>query len=78
MHLPPINGDLMSDGKRASDTPWLGLSGLVCVVTGGGSGIGAETARQFAAAGASVAILDLNRENAVSVAADIEAKEEAS
>ena len=39
---------------------WLGLAGKVCVVTGAASGIGAETARQFAAVGAKVAALDRN------------------
>lgn len=37
------------------------LSGLVAVVTGGASGIGAATADRLAAVGASVAVLDLNR-----------------
>ena len=36
------------------------LSGKFAIVTGGGSGIGAATARLLAAEGASVAILDLN------------------
>lgn len=50
---------------------WLGLAGQVCVVTGAGSGIGAETARQFASAGALVAVLDLDAEAAAAVAAGI-------
>ncbi|RQR31552.1 MULTISPECIES: SDR family NAD(P)-dependent oxidoreductase [unclassified Burkholderia] len=37
---------------------WLGLSGRTCVVTGGAGGIGSETARQMAAAGAKVAVVD--------------------
>ncbi|WP_322046474.1 SDR family oxidoreductase [Paraburkholderia sp. J67] len=37
---------------------WLGLAGRTCVVTGGAGGIGSETAKQMAAAGAKVAILD--------------------
>ncbi len=42
------------------------------IVTGGGSGIGAAAAHAFAAEGASVAVADLNEENARRVAAEIE------
>ena len=37
---------------------WLGLAGRVCVVTGGGGGIGRATAISFAKAGARVAAID--------------------
>jgi 2-hydroxycyclohexanecarboxyl-CoA dehydrogenase len=37
-----------------------GLSGKVVIVTGGGGGIGGATCRRFGAAGAKVAVLDLN------------------
>jgi len=59
----------MSD--TVQDSAWLGLAGKVCVVTGAGSGIGAEAARQFAATGAQVALLDRNAEGAQAVAAEI-------
>ena len=41
------------------------------IVTGGGSGLGAATARALAARGARVACLDVNREGAEKVAAEI-------
>ena len=43
-------------GTDSSD--WLGLSGRVCVVTGGGGGIGRATAISLARAGARVAAID--------------------
>ncbi|MEM9108019.1 MAG: SDR family NAD(P)-dependent oxidoreductase [Pseudomonadota bacterium] len=46
-------------------------SGHAAIVTGGGSGLGAGTARMLAAAGAKVAVLDINEENAKAVADEI-------
>lgn len=37
------------------------IKGLSAIVTGGGSGMGAETARQLAAAGVKVAVMDINK-----------------
>ena len=48
------------------------LDGHRAVVTGGGSGIGAQTCRRMAAEGAQVAILDLNGDHAESVAKEID------
>ena len=47
------------------------LQGQAAIVTGGGSGLGAATARALAAAGANVAVLDINEENAKKIAAEI-------
>ncbi|ACA15449.1 short-chain dehydrogenase/reductase SDR [Methylobacterium sp. 4-46] len=44
------------------------VQGIAAVVTGGGSGLGAATGRALAAAGARVALLDLNEEAARAVA----------
>lgn len=55
----------------AGGADWLGLAGRVCVITGGGSGIGAETARHFATAGARVAVIDRDMASCQSVADEI-------
>ena len=47
------------------------FDGKVTVVTGGASGIGAAAARNFAARGAKLAVVDLNEGDAANVAAEI-------
>jgi NAD(P)-dependent dehydrogenase (short-subunit alcohol dehydrogenase family) len=47
------------------------MRGHAAIVTGGGSGLGAETGRALAAAGAKVALLDVKAEAAEAVAAEI-------
>lgn len=47
------------------------VKGQVAIVTGGGSGLGAGTARALAAAGAKVAVMDVKRETAEAVAREI-------
>lgn len=47
------------------------LVGLAAIVTGGGSGLGAETARHLARAGAKVTVLDLKAEAAEALAGEI-------
>lgn len=49
----------------------MNISGQAAIVTGGASGLGAETARALAHAGAKVTVLDLNTEKADAVAAEI-------
>ena len=46
------------------------VSGQVAVVTGGGSGLGAATAKMLAAKGAKVAAFDLNMAGAEQVAGE--------
>lgn len=47
------------------------IRNTAAIVTGGGSGLGAETARALAKQGAKVAVLDLNEANVQAVAAEI-------
>lgn len=47
------------------------LHGQAALVTGGASGLGAETARHLAQAGAHVAVLDINLDLARAVADEI-------
>src|SRR5215831_7467547 len=47
------------------------LQGKAAVVTGAGSGIGAAIARLFAARGATLSVVDLDRAKAEAVVADI-------
>lgn len=49
------------------------FKGKAALVTGAGSGIGAMAAQRLAAEGASVAVVDINRENAERIAARIKA-----
>ena len=46
------------------------IEGQAALVTGGGSGLGAATARELARRGARVALLDVNLEKAEAVAAE--------
>ncbi|MCH8998312.1 MAG: SDR family NAD(P)-dependent oxidoreductase, partial [Proteobacteria bacterium] len=47
------------------------VRGHGAIVTGGGSGLGAETARHLAVAGAKVCVLDINGDAAAAVAGEV-------
>jgi len=47
------------------------IEGQAALVTGGGSGLGAVTARELARHGAKVAVLDINADGAAEVAREI-------
>src|SRR4051794_34743330 len=47
------------------------LKDVAVIITGGGSGLGAATARAMAAKGAKIGVLDQSKENAEKVAAEV-------
>ena len=49
----------------------MNIEGQAAIVTGGGSGLGAQTARELARRGARVAVFDINGDAAAAVAAEI-------
>ena len=56
----------------AADLDMESLAGQVVAVTGAASGMGEATAREFAALGATVALIDRREENVVAVASEFE------
>ena len=61
----------LEEHKLRRMAPPKALATRVAFVTGGGSGIGAATARRFVAEGACVVIADLNRESAAALADEL-------
>ena len=55
-----LSGRKGEEFVSANDRDWLGLRDRVCVITGAASGIGRETATQFATVGATVVAIDRN------------------
>ena len=74
--LPFINGShfVVRAQKGRAKLGSMKLKDQVAIVTGGASGIGAASARLFAAEGAKVALVDLDKVGLGQVAADIEGR----
>src|SRR5665213_2890357 len=62
---------MIADATRGRNSMAADCSGKTVLVTGGGSGIGAASCRQFAAAGAAVHVIDRDGAAAERVAAEI-------
>src|SRR5258708_39897950 len=67
--VPAASEQSTMTGQDSSD--WLGLSGRVCVVTGGGGGIGRAVASSLAGAGAHVAAIDRDEHGLVETRAEL-------
>ena len=71
---PPPANVIVAGGAGNTDSESeliMDIRGHAAIVTGGASGLGAATARMLAAAGAKVAIFDVNQKAAAEVAIDI-------
>src|SRR4051812_13526663 len=69
--IPPRQRKPRNTPREGAREASMKVSGQAAIVTGGGSGMGAETARRLAAAGARVALLDVNEAAAEAVAREI-------
>ena len=71
-----IRYSLFAIRKSREETPkerllHMQLKDVAVLITGGGSGLGAATARAMAAKGAKIGVIDQNKENAEKVAAEV-------
>ena len=62
---------MSGQASSGDSSDWLGLAGRVCVVTGGGGGIGRATALSLARAGASVAAIDRDEKGLATTEAEL-------
>src|SRR4029077_5000059 len=60
-----------AQGNVAGKVFKMQLKDVAVLITGGGSGLGAATARAMAAKGARIGVIDQNKENAENVAAEV-------
>src|SRR3979411_2383149 len=72
----PIRHSLLTIRQSREETPKerflpMQLKDVAVLITGGGSGLGAATARAMAAKGARIGGIDQNKENAEKVAAEV-------
>lgn len=63
----------LGSASRMRQTEFMDLSNQTVIITGGASGLGAATARRFRANGAQVAILDVNDDDGMALAAELDA-----
>src|SRR6516164_6777552 len=62
---------LFANQKNAQGEDDMQLKDVAVLIPGGGSGLGAATARALAAKGARIAVLDQSKENAEKLAAEL-------
>src|ERR1700690_4187362 len=69
-HSPFATRLSLEETFKGKDSP-MQLKDVAVLITGGGSGLGAATARAMAARGAKIGIIDQSKENAEKVAAEV-------